>query len=51
MNFSLSDGGRSPYAAGLLGNLRHWLADDPEIRELFEKSEEVRRENFCGTHG
>ena len=25
VNYSLTDGGRSPYAASLLGNLRHWL--------------------------
>ena len=39
MNYSLTDGGRSPYAASLLGNLRHWLADDPDILDLIEKSE------------
>lgn len=51
VNYSLTDGGRSPYAASLLGNLMHWLADDPEIRELMEKSDAVRRENLCGTPG
>ena len=38
VNYSLSDGGRSPYAASLLGNLKHWLEDDPEIRDLFARS-------------
>ena len=47
VNYSLSNGGRSPYAASLLGNLRHWLNDDPEIRDLFERSEEIRREDLC----
>jgi ArsR family transcriptional regulator, arsenate/arsenite/antimonite-responsive transcriptional repressor len=51
VNYSLSDGGRSPYAASLLGNLRLWLVDDPGIRDLIEKSEAIRRENLCGTHG
>jgi ArsR family transcriptional regulator, arsenate/arsenite/antimonite-responsive transcriptional repressor len=51
VNYSLTDGGRSPYAASLLGNLRHWLADDPGIRDLIEKSEALRREDLCGTHG
>jgi ArsR family transcriptional regulator, arsenate/arsenite/antimonite-responsive transcriptional repressor len=51
VNYSLSDGGRSPYAASLLGNLRHWLADDHGIRDLLEKSEAIRREDLCGTHG
>ena len=46
-NYFLSDGGRSPYAASLLGNLMHWLADDPGIRDLLEKSDAVRREDLC----
>jgi ArsR family transcriptional regulator len=50
-NYSLSDGSRSPYAASLMGNLMHWLTDDPGIRDLIEKSETVRREDLCGTHG
>ena len=47
VNYFLSDGGRSPYAASLLGNLMHWLADDPGIRDLLEKSDAVRREDLC----
>ena len=50
VNYSLSDGGRSPYAASLLGNLKHWLEDDPEIRDLFERSKGLRREDLCRTH-
>jgi len=34
VNYQLADGTQSPYAANLLGNLRHWLEDDPEIREM-----------------
>src|SRR4030043_47138 len=37
VNYSLTDGGRSPYAASLLGNLKHWLNDDGEIRTLFPR--------------
>ncbi len=48
VNYSLTDGSRSPYAASLLGNLRHWLADDPQIRDLLVRSDAVRRENLCG---
>ncbi|MEK6655796.1 MAG: metalloregulator ArsR/SmtB family transcription factor [Thermodesulfobacteriota bacterium] len=48
VNYSLTDGSRSPYAASLLGNLRHWLADDPGIRDLLEKSDAIRREDLCG---
>ena len=47
VNYSLSDGSRSPYAASLLGNLRHWLEDDPEIRGLFDRSQGLRREDLC----
>jgi ArsR family transcriptional regulator, arsenate/arsenite/antimonite-responsive transcriptional repressor len=47
VNYSLSDGGRSPYAASLLGNLKHWLEEDPEIRDLFERSKGLRREDLC----
>lgn len=34
MYYRLSDGGGSPYAASLLGHLRHWLEDSPEIVRL-----------------
>ena len=47
VNYHLSDGSRSPYAASLLGNLRHWLEDDPEIVKLFAKSGDCRREELC----
>jgi ArsR family transcriptional regulator len=47
VNYSLSDGGRSPYAASLLGNLKHWLEDDPEIGDLFDRSGGLRREDIC----
>jgi ArsR family transcriptional regulator len=50
VNYSLTDGSRSPYAAALLGNLRHWLADDPGICVLLKKSDTVRRENLCRVH-
>jgi ArsR family transcriptional regulator len=31
MNYSLSHGEKNPYAATLLGNLRHWMSGDPEV--------------------
>lgn len=49
VNYSLTDGSRSPYAASLLGNLRHWLDDEGEIRELFARSEGLCREELCRT--
>lgn len=43
VNYSLS-GGDSPYAATLLGNLKHWLGDDPEVRRLWETLPAIQRE-------
>lgn len=34
VHYRISDGGSSPYAASLLGCLRHWLEDSPEIVQL-----------------
>lgn len=49
VNYALADGARSPYAATLLGNLRHWLAEDPDISALVKRSGAIRREHLCGT--
>ena len=35
--YGLSDGSDNPYAAMLLGNLRHWLEDSPDVAVLVEK--------------
>ena len=48
VNYSLADGERSPYAASLIGNLRHWLDQEPEIAGLLEKLPEIRREDIRG---
>ncbi len=47
VNYHLTDGSSSPYVASLLGNLRHWLADDPEVSKLVEKLPGIQRENIC----
>jgi ArsR family transcriptional regulator len=46
VNYYLADGKESPYAASLLGNLRHWLNDLPEISELMEKTKTLDREEI-----
>ena len=46
-NYHLTDGSSSPYVASLLGNLRHWLEDDPEVAKLVERLPTIRRENIC----
>ncbi|MCD6570476.1 MAG: winged helix-turn-helix transcriptional regulator [Deltaproteobacteria bacterium] len=48
VNYTLTDGGSSPYAASLIGNLKHWLDDDPEIMELAKQLPQIRRGNICG---
>jgi ArsR family transcriptional regulator len=47
VNYYLADGSSSPYAAAVLGNLRHWLENDPQISDLVEKLPTIRRENIC----
>lgn len=49
VNYQLTDGATSPYAASLLGNLRHWLEEDRQISELVERLPTIRRENVCKT--
>jgi len=47
VNFSLANGADSPYVASILGNLRHWLDDDPEVRKLVERLPFINREIIC----
>ncbi|UCD32811.1 MAG: winged helix-turn-helix transcriptional regulator [Desulfobacterales bacterium] len=46
VNYYLADGRGSPYAASLLGNLKHWLDDDPEVADLLEKVPTLDREKI-----
>lgn len=43
VNYALADGRQNAYAANLLGNLRHWLNDDPEILNLLKKLKGINR--------
>ena len=47
VNYSLTDGAKSPYAASLLGQMRHWLSEDPEIKSLLDRLDEIQREDIC----
>ena len=47
VNYFLADGKSSPYAANLLGNLRHWLDEDFEVAELMKKAPFINREDIC----
>jgi len=48
VNYSLADVTDSPYAANLLGSLRHWLDDDAGLAAIVEKLPTIRREDICG---
>ena len=48
VNYCLTDGAGSAYAASLLGNLRHWLSEDPEVGKLMKMLPSIRREEVCG---
>ena len=47
VNYHLADGRNSPYAASLLGNLKHWLEDDDQVLDIVEKLPLINRENIC----
>jgi ArsR family transcriptional regulator len=47
VNYRLTDGGSSPYAATVLGNLRHWLNDEKQIVDLVKMLPSIRREDVC----
>ena len=47
VNYFLADGKSNPYAASLLGNLRHWLDEEPEINELVKRVPFLNREELC----
>ena len=47
VNYFLADGNASPYASSVLGNLKHWLEEDPEIAELVKKVPLLNREELC----
>lgn len=47
VNYYLTDGRTSSYVSSLIGNLRHWLEDEPEIAELIKRLPNIRREDVC----
>jgi ArsR family transcriptional regulator len=47
VNYTLADGSNSPYAATLLGNLKHWLQADPEVARMVERLPLTSREEIC----
>ena len=47
VDYYLTDGAISPYASSILGNLRHWLEDNGDVRELIAKIPYIHREEVC----
>lgn len=47
VNYRLSDGTGNPYAATLIGNLRHWLDEDADVTALVKRLPEINRETIC----
>ncbi|MBM4272231.1 MAG: winged helix-turn-helix transcriptional regulator [Deltaproteobacteria bacterium] len=47
VNYSPSDGVSSPYAASLLGHLKHWLSQDHEVKLITEKIDGIQRDKIC----
>jgi ArsR family transcriptional regulator len=47
VHYRLDDGHANPYAATMLGNLKHWLEGTPEISELTKKLPDIRRQDLC----
>jgi ArsR family transcriptional regulator len=43
VNYDLADGSRNPFAANMLGNIQHWLNDEPEIVELMKGLSRIDR--------
>ena len=48
VNYRLSNASNNPYAASLIGNLRHWLEDDADVEALVKQLPEINREKICG---
>lgn len=48
VNYSLSDGTGSPFAASMIGNLKHWLDNEVEIRKLNEILPGIDRHDIVG---
>jgi ArsR family transcriptional regulator, arsenate/arsenite/antimonite-responsive transcriptional repressor len=42
--YAVADGQETPYAASLIGNLKHWLDNEPEIQQLFARLPMISRE-------
>lgn len=49
IDYFLADGSANPFAAVMLGNLKHWLDQDPTVSTDVKHLPELCRENLCGS--
>ena len=47
VNYMIADGDESPYAANLIGSLKHWLDKDPDIQQLIAQLPGIDRSKIC----
>lgn len=48
VNYMLANGEQNPYAANLLGNMRHWLNNEPEVAGILEDLDHIDRYSILG---
>lgn len=48
VNYAWSDGSSSPFAANMIGNLKHWLENESEIKQLYKILPEIDRHDIVG---
>ena len=48
VDYTISDGANSPYASTMIGSLKHWLDNDPEIAGLQKRVPCIDRHDIVG---
>lgn len=47
VNYMIASGGDSPYAANMIGSLKHWLDGDPGVQEVLKQLPGIDRNTIC----
>jgi hypothetical protein len=47
--YRVADGGKSPYAAAMLGYLKHWFDNTVENAEMRKRIHQIRQRDLCKT--
>lgn len=48
VHYRLHEQSASPYAATMLGNLKYWLEETPEVCELMKRLSHIKKQHICG---